>query len=462
MMKYNFFVIILFATLMFSACKTDDTVGLSIQPPQDAIKVVVDTFLVSSSDFIYDSISAQCNDSLSMLLGEYYSAKYGSTKAELIVQIAPPLDFQFPDETEYTPEPDSVVMMLFYTKWFGSESEPLEVAVYELDKATPVYSKYYHTTFAIEDFINVNDNLLLGSKITTSVDQSLPDSIKNTQGTGTLHYLRYKFDDIWKQKFFDIAKKQYSKTEDFLNEFKGFYITTNYGQSTMLYLFQIDMRLYYHYTYPKNGKDTIVSSYVDFPANKEVRQLNKISHINTQNVINQRDSVNYIKTAGGIYPKIEIPLGSMRRQMDDSIGNKIPSINSAILSIEATEIDKSKNPMPIPQSLLMLPITEAKNFFEVNSLSAIKSNNAVIAYYNSSKKEYTFDIAYLMTNILIERDAEKKKAENYYTETAEFILIPVDIYTSEIKPQKYVGAATIRSAKNNYSPMRIEVVYSGF
>ena len=450
-MKNRFFIIILFATVIFSGCKTDDSVGLSIQPPQDAIKVVVDTFWLSSADYIYDSISAQCSDSLSMLLGEFYSEKYGSTKAELIVQIAPPLNFKFPDENLYHPAPDSVVMMMFYSQWFGSSLEPLEIAVYELDKATPDKYAYYPTTLNVSDFINVNDNLLLGSKITTPIDYNLPDSIKNSQPAGTLRNVRYKFKDEWAQNFFDILKGGYEKIDDFTNKFKGFYITTTYGQSTMLYLYRIDMRLYYNYTYQKNGKDTVVPTHIDFPASKEVRQLNKITHINTQNVINQRDSVNYLKTGGGIYPKIKLPLGSIQNRINDSIGNKMLSLNSAVLSIEATEIDSSALKIPIPPIVMLLPVGDAKEFFESNSLDVIKNNKAVIAYYNSTKKEYTFDLAYTLMNLL------KSKQEE-----AEFMLVPVDIDGYSIKPQKYIGAATIRSAKNDYSPMRIELVYSGF
>ena len=462
-MKKYFFVITL-ATLIFSSCKIDNSVGLSIQPPQDSIKVVVDTFLLSSVDFMYDSISAQCSDSLSMLLGEFYNAKYGSTKADLIVQIAPPLNFEFADEIKYSPQPDSVFMVLVYKNWFGSDAEPLEIAIYELNKATPDGYAFYPTTFDIADFVDLNSAPLLGSKITTSVPQ---DSTKNNQSAGTDRFIKYKFNDEWKNYFFDIANKKYEKIDDFTNEFKGFYITTTYGQSTMLYLTEIEMWLYYHYTYQKNGNDTTVKSHIIFPANKEVRQLNKISHINTQNVINQRDSVNYIKTAGGIYPKIEIPLGSLRSQMRDGIkGKNYLSINSAILSIEATEIDKSKTMrMPEPTLVMLLPVEDATEFFQKNSLKSYTGNRAVLAGYNAAKNEYTFDFAYALTK-LIDWQREQKD-EDYYSETKEFILVPVDIYgsylaPSDIKPKKHIGAVTIRSAKNDYSPMRLELVYSGF
>ena len=458
------------ATLIFSACKIDDSIGSSIQPPQDAITVVADICLLSSVDFIYDSISAQCSDSLSMLLGEFYSAKYGSTKAELIVQIAPPLNFEFLDSVLYAPQPDSVVLVLGYKSWFGSDAEPLEIAVYELNKATPNYYDFYPTTFDIADFINVNNATLLGSKITTSVPH---DSASSGQGAGISRFVRYKFNDEWSKYFFDIAKKKYAKIDDFTNEFKGFYITTTYGQSTILYLMGIEMRLFYHYKYQINGKDTIERQYITFPANKEVRQLNKILHINTQNLINNElDSVNYIKTAGGIYPKVTIPLGSLRRQMTDSIkGKNLLSINSAILSVEATEIEKNsttKIRMPEPSAVLLLPVDATKEFFQGKSLTVYNNRKAVLAFYNSTKNEYTFDLAYTLTDLIDWQKKNKDKTEQtdeeYYSETKEFILVPVDIYgsISDIKPRKHIGAVTIRSAKNEHSPMRLELVYSGF
>ncbi|MDR0812123.1 MAG: DUF4270 domain-containing protein, partial [Paludibacter sp.] len=286
---------ILIFPLIFAACKDDGGIGLSIQPQGDEIKVVVDTFYIAAQDSALIAISAQCSDSLSMLLGEYYSEKYGSTKAELIVQIAPPLDYTFPDEAINNPTVDSLVMLMLYRHWFGSKREPLEISIYKMDNKSPEYSKQYFTDFPISDFST--KSTLLGTTIMTSIDQTLDDSI--TSASGYIPSIRYKFNNDLAQDLFNVTKAGISSTQDFLENFKGVYITTTYGQSTMLYLQGIEMRLFYHYNYEKNGVDTVVNTYIRFPANKEVRQLNKITHVNTENVVNQYDSVSYLKTGGG-------------------------------------------------------------------------------------------------------------------------------------------------------------------
>ncbi|MDR0829550.1 MAG: DUF4270 domain-containing protein [Prevotellaceae bacterium] len=456
MKKYFFSIIILFATLIFSACTKDDTMGISIQPQEDRIKVVVDTFMVASQDFHVDAISAQCYDSLSMLFGEYYSAKYGSTKADLIVQFAPPIDADFPYDSINKAEPDSLVMVMGYKAWDGAANEPFEVSVYELDNGTPDFDTQYFSDLDISQFAS-NNAPLLGSKIVSALDQTLGDSI--TGVAGYMHSVHFKFDDDYTQKLFKLVKDKVNNTNDFLRDFKGMYITTTYGQSTMLYLYGIEMRLFYHYKKSENGKDTVnVNNYINFPASKEVRVLNKITHQNIENVMNKRDSVNYIKSAGGIYPKLSLPIAKIMQHKRDSIGDKIFTINSAILSVEATEIDTTANKMFIPNVVMLIPETELDYFLKNNKIYFAGDSAAVYTSYNSTKKEYTFDVARLLNSII-----RKEEKENTGIETFNLVMIPVDMISSnEVRPQKYIRAATIRSSRSERSPMRLELIYSGF
>ncbi|MDR3328014.1 MAG: DUF4270 domain-containing protein [Prevotellaceae bacterium] len=451
-------ILISAAVMLMTACNDDNTVGLSIQPPQDAITVVVDTFNFASSDFAIEAVSAQCVDSLSMLLGEYQSQKYGTTKAELIVQFMPPIGHEFPDST-YNPQPDSLMLLMYYNSWFGSTTEPIELSMYELNKSTPDYSTQYFTNFDISEFVDANDNQLMGKKIITAIDQTWSDSVLSAkQGK---YLIKHKFSDTQLQRFFDISKNTYSSINDFLNEFKGLYITTSYGKSTMLYLNEIDLRLFYHYTYKKNGVDTTANTYITYPANKEVRQLNRITHVGLDNIMNKTDSVNYITTAGGIYPKVTLPLGKIRKNVHDSIPNKILKINSAILSLEATEIDSSANAMGVPPVLLLINVTEYEEFLKSNYTKAVADSTVAVAMYNSTTKEYVFDIARMVSNVV-------NKAPLDFDATVEYMLIPVDVFYSsagvltDIRPQKCLGAVTVRSGNNHDSPMRLELVYSGF
>jgi len=444
---------------VFFSCKPNDSLGISIQPAQDKIGVAVDTFYLQTTDSLASAISAQCADSMSMLLGEYYSEKYGAVKADLIVQVAPPLGYEFPD-AKYNPQPDSVILYMFYRSYFGSKTEPFEISIYKLNKKTPEYSVQYLTNLDVSEFLDINNNNLLGKKITTSINQSLKDSVLNS--TSYTPTIKYFFSPQQMKDFFDEAKGNvYSKTEDFLNAFKGLYITTTYGKSTMLYLFEIDLKLYYHYTYTtktNSGLDTVitVNTYITYPANKEVRQLNVITHDKISEKINLRDSVNYITATAGIYPRITLPVAKISQKMKSHFPNKDIFINSAIVSIEATEIDSSKTAMPIPGSLLVLPVKEFDNLIKTNSIKIVNNDSATIATYNSSKKEYTVNMAYLLN-----------KAKNDSITNADYLLIPIDVFSSssglsEIRPAKRIGAVTVRSGKNAYSPMRLELVYSGF
>ena len=91
---------ILFSVILYS-CKKANSLGLEIQPQDDKIATSVDTIHLQSTDYLYSAVSAQCIDSMSMILGEYYNDKYGMVKADLVVQFAPPVNYEFPPAAYY-------------------------------------------------------------------------------------------------------------------------------------------------------------------------------------------------------------------------------------------------------------------------------------------------------------------------------------------------------------------------
>ena len=107
----------------------------------------------------------------------------------------------------------------------------------------------------------------------TSIDLSRADSV--SEDTAATPYVRYRFDQTQLERFFNMPQEVYKSEEAFLDEFKGLYLTTRYGSSTMICFKQMTMYLYYHYTYQKNGKDTIVNTSIIFPSNKDVEILKK-------------------------------------------------------------------------------------------------------------------------------------------------------------------------------------------
>ena len=457
-MKRKFIYVIIAVMAIVASCKNDDSLGVTIQPQDDEILVVSDTFVVESENYYVPAISAQAD---SMILGEFYSAKYGTTKAELLVQIAPPIDYKFPDET-YNPTPDSLVLMMYYNTWFGSAYAPLEFSIYEINKQPIDYNTQYLSNLNVGDFCD--STILMGKRLMTSIDLSRADSV--SEDTATVPYVRYKFNQTQLERFFDMPQEIYESEEKFLNEFKGLYLTTRYGSSTLICFEQITMYLYYHYTYKKNGKDTIVNTSIIYPSNKEVRQLNKFTHPNIEAITACHDSINYIKSAAGIYPKIRIPIGAMSKRIYSTIGDKQLNVNAAEIIVETIDYDSTDVYMGQPYYLLALTTEQFDDFIKYNTIPSATDTTAIIANYMASKGGYKLDLAYFITKYLRNQTVEDD-------DVIEMILMPVIVETAtstttgattvtKLKPLTQLAATTIRSGKNEHSPMRLKILYNGF
>jgi hypothetical protein len=87
------FLLFLLSFLTISCVDTLTDYGSGIQPLSDKIQVGTDTFHLTTStekvDFIYSKPD-------SFLLGNFYNAKYGSTRADILAQVNCPSDFVFP------------------------------------------------------------------------------------------------------------------------------------------------------------------------------------------------------------------------------------------------------------------------------------------------------------------------------------------------------------------------------
>ena len=456
-MKKYFIYVIIALTAILASCKNDDSVGITIQPQEDEIIVASDTFIIESENYYVPAISAQAD---SMILGEFYSAKYGTTKAELLLQIAPPIDYRFP-EAKYNPQPDSLILMMYYDTWFGSSYAPLEFSIYEINKQSIDYNTQYLSNLNIGDFCD--STILMGKRLMTSIDLSRADSV--SEDTAATPYVKYKFDQTQLERFFNMPQEVYQSEDAFLDEFKGLYITTRYGSSTMICFNEITMHLYYHYTYQKNGKDTIVNTTIIYPSNKEVRQLNKFTHPNIEQIAICDDSINYIKSAAGIYPKIRIPIGEMSKKIYSTIGNKQLNVNAAEIIIENIAYDSTDVYMGQPYYLLALTTEQFDDFLKYNSIPSATDTTAVIANYVANKGGYKLDLAYFITKYLRNETIEEN-------DIIEMILIPVIVEAAttttgatsvtSIKPLTQLAATTIRSGKNEHSPMRMKILYNGF
>jgi hypothetical protein len=463
-------VILLFLLSLFAYSCSDNlaNIGSGIQPSSDQIKVGTDTFHVTTADVLVDFINSRPD---SFLLGTFYDSKFGSTQADILAQLNCPEGFKFPPNTIA----DSASVVMHYRTWFGSEYSPLDVNIYEMNKGTFNYTSLYPTNLDIAAY--TDRSIKLGEKIFSAKDAA-PGRTDPTA-------IRFKLSSNFVQRFFDDS--HYSSTKTFLDFFKGIFITANYGAATLLNIAQIDLRYYYHYTYTTrkvSGGDSIVTrnSYLIFPANSEVRQVNRFQHNDRASVIQHRDSVNYIASPANLQTRVNIPLNRIQQRIKNGVNGKKLTVNSALLKVEVTEAELDAALHPVVQHLLLVKESAKDRFFNnrefPSDTCAVRGDYTTAEIGNTGvyRHYYVFNIASLIVK-------ELKTAEKNGTlplENMKMLLVPVKITTAtssngvvsyvSVKEDYLMSAATIRSGKeiNPLSgdkvtePMHINMVYSGF
>lgn len=452
-MKYNSFILFFVLSFLTVSC-TDNLVdvGTGIQPTSDGITVGADTFHVSTQNVFIESMSTKPD---SFLLGSFYDAKYGSTQADILAQVEGPIGFKYPTGSVV----DSTLLLMTCYSYFGDKYAPLDINVYEMSKATFKFTSNYATNLDPNDYVDFdNSDMWLGHNVVTA---RYPDGVKSDS-----LLKRVKLSDQFSKRFFNDTK--YSSEQVFSDFFGGVYVTAKFGSSSLLTIRSLGLENSYHYPAVRNGKDTILTGSLQFPANLNVRQVNRIVHPDTTAVIaklNLKDSINYVSSPANIQTSIVVPLARMKQRMDAKILNKNLTMNNVVIKAEVTELDSSTYGQPRVANLMIIKDSELSEFFKNNKIPS-GSNVAFGDYQDATTTTapyYSFNIAKLIAT-------EIKTAATNGTALPENLilrLVPVDVTYSgttvtAVKQQNSMSAVTIRSGKNKVSPMRIHVVYSGF
>lgn len=464
-MKSHQVIFLFFLSVLIISC-TDDlkNYGSGIQPGSDGISIGTDTFHLSTENIFVDYMYSRPD---SFLLGTFYNEKFGSTRADILAQVNCPVDFKFPPLSV----PDSALVVLYYKSWFGDQYAPLDVNVYEMNKKTFAYSELYPTNLDPIDYTDLS--ILLGRRIFTAKDAS------NTRVENSSIVIKLSNDFV--QRFFNDTN--YVSEKAFTNFFKGIYITANYGASTILNIRQIDLEYYYHYTYTKPGADTLttVKNVLTFPANKEVRQVNRFLHPDRDALVKQKDSVNYVASPANLQTRINLPLSRMKDTIDAKIAfGKKQILNNAILKVKAVDVTDATLEMPLVQYMLLIKESAVKTFFEDNVIPTSKDTVALLGQISATQigttgkyeYSYSFDVAALVANEL--------KNGVTANEVVPMVLIPVSVTQTTssntttitaVKQQYLMSGVTIRSGKEVDSstgkkiesePMHLKLVFSGF
>jgi hypothetical protein len=256
----------------------------------------------------------------------------------------------------------------------------------------------------------------------------------------------------------------------------GFYFKTTSGIGSMAYIRLSQLNVYFRHktTYTMTDgtkKDTIYAAMASFPGTEEVLQTTRIQ--NDQNVISQLvadNSCTYIKSPAGIYTELTLPVTQIVEK-EYTVGGKVYShkndtINSAkVILRRINNTQDSKYTLSAPKTLLMLPKSDVKAFFENNRTADYKTS--FLASYNSSTNTYTFNnIGSLIKNLY-------DKADRTDTDWNKVVLIPVSVSydtssgaTELISVNNDMSMTSTRLVRGNNdtkdSKITISVIYSKF
>ena len=460
-------------TCLWTACKNDvASAGSAVLDEDDAIVVLVDTFPIRSAIDSCDAIISQAD---SFLLGEIETT-YGTMRASILTQLACPEGYSYPQGAVV----DSICLFMYYASWTGDGNAPLAVRAYLMDKNTFAYSGTYPTDLNIEDYCSRNQPILANERIVVASEKL--DSVANDNGD-YIPMLCMRVNDDFMQSFW--AMQSFSTQNDFNEQFKGLFIESTFGSSTVLNISDIALGVYFHFDYEKTpGKDTTVHDMKAFYANSEVRTVNHLQYPDKKDLIERlekdSDTYNYIIAPAGAYTRLTLPMeritDSIMEHMVEEIDGKTvitkqPYVNKAQVRVDVTnrytgsEADKTRDEWLQPsQYMLLIKEESMPRFFANRELpsdtcallsSLVQGTNTD----GSSNFYYTYDLSDFLTNQLRKQTSDKE---------LRMLLVPVIVNGSSdgttttyssVRQQQTISATKIRSAKNG---MKFEIVYSGF
>lgn len=469
--KNNSFITycVLLLIIALVSCTENNSVSAGASTlPDDDIRVMSDTFAVSSA---LDTCVAISLTPDSFLLGEC-ETHFGTIKADILTQLACPEGFAYPDESA---EVDSVCLYLYYNNWYGDGQTPLGVTVYEMDKQTLLNNASYPNNLKIDDYCSLTSatNITTDSKIiipatpTDSTYSSLDDKYTPT--------IRIKLSDEFAKRFFAI--KDFSTQKNFNQLFKGLYICTDFGASSVLYVKDITMTVFYHFTMERpNTSDTVIHDTRAFYANEEVRQVNRYTYPKRAHILDTYQQVtdtNYIVSPANIYTELSVRLDSIYNRIEHRLGeddNYRVYVNKADLTLDVFFSDsitgRPRDNWDQPASYMMLiQKDEMSTFFSENktpsdSVAIVTALRAAKDSLDNVSYHYTYDLSDMLTHQI--RSQQR-------VDELRFVLVPVAVSTNSangaitsVKPLQTISATRIRSANNPDTPMDIELVYAGF
>ncbi len=428
-MKVKYLWVILLSLTFFGCDDTTGTLGLGMFPGGDQnINGKTATFDVQTQSELAGKVFAKTSIGY---LGKFTDPDFGYYEASFLAQLHCNKNFTFPPlyNADTPNDPDAIMvknevyrteLSLVYSSYFGDSLVASHLSVYQLNKDLDKESAYY-TDINPEEFYNPED--LLGEKAYTAVDLSVDSSVRSQDGYASS--VTVTLPTELGQKILEQSRKADEENKDFADVFgdlfKGIYVKNDYGDGTILYIDQIELRVIYE-CYVKgtdganlkksdNVTDSTAYGYRTFAATKEIIQANSFNSDENKikEKVNERGWT-YLKTPAGIYTQVSLPLNDIREKLSQDTLNVVKlALTNYNQSYDNNKYDFSIN---VPSYVLLVREKEKESFFQDNKIN--DDVTSYIAQHNAiNTNQYVFsNLSRLINTCLAEREAAVTALEN--------------------------------------------------
>ncbi len=175
------------AATFFAACD-EDSGTMGIVTTQDAVSSFSNNFKITSNSLLLDSVVGSTSKCYFGLVRDIETGT--DIRAEFLAQFHTFEDYELPDYESIVKneageiEADSVELRLYYGSYFGEGTNPMKMAVFELDRENVIREdQTYYATDDLTQFLPA-DATPLASHIFTPSDYTLSES----ERTSSSHY----------------------------------------------------------------------------------------------------------------------------------------------------------------------------------------------------------------------------------------------------------------------------------
>lgn len=461
-MKFKFMAAIGLAATLFSCDDTTTGIGDFVSDV-DKISALADSYKVTSKTEILESVYSRTNKAY---LGKYTDPDFGLFTTDFIAQINCPENFRFPDSIIGI---DETTLELCYSSYYGDSLATLNVQVDTLNTYINDDGKdksLYYTSYDPKLYYNTNTKPL-AEKSYAAVDYSVSDSTrydsdyyKNVSIDLGENFCNFVYD-----KYNENDHSNFKDSYSFINNvLKGFYVHTNQGEGSILYISDIWLRfkICKELRRPSTGAiDSLAYQYIRFSATKEVFMSTRLENSDKLKELAKNDKYTYLKTPAGLCTEVTLPLQEM---YDDHKNDTLNSVTMSIKKYKDAGENTGLSPykMGIPKNVLLLRKSELKDFFEQNK--TYDNKTSFLGTYDSSTNSYTFSkLNRLISSIFSEIRNNTEKDENWN----KILLVPVSTETDAegniigVSHDMEVNSARLFGGTSEDSEeLEIEIVYT--